>query len=63
MWLVSIQHPPEMVSGSIKEGKIIMTNFSNRLVAALSSIALTAAFLAFAIAPASQNVIHSGIFA
>lgn len=52
-----------MVSGSIKEGKIIMVNFSNRLVAAVSSIALTAAFLAFAIAPASQNVIQSGIIA
>lgn len=63
MWLVSIQLPLEMVSGSIKEGKIIMVNFSNRLVAAVSSIALSAAFLAFAIAPASQNVIQSGIIA
>lgn len=40
-----------------------MVNFSNRLVAAVSSIALSAAFLAFAIAPASQNVIQSGIIA
>lgn len=40
-----------------------MTDLSNRLFAALSSIALTAAFLAFAIAPASQNVIQSGIIA
>lgn len=40
-----------------------MANFSDRIAAALSSIALTAAFLAFAIAPASQNVIQSGIIA
>ncbi|MGB3378500.1 hypothetical protein [Allopontixanthobacter sediminis] len=40
-----------------------MTNFSNRVVAALSSIALSAAFLAFAIAPASQNVVQSGLIA
>ncbi len=44
-------------------GKNIMSSFSNRLVAALSSIVLTATFLAFAIAPASQNVIQSGIIA
>lgn len=46
-----------------KKGKIIMSSFSNRLFAAFSSIALTAAFLAFAIAPASQNMIQSGIIA
>lgn len=40
-----------------------MVNFSNRIAAALSSIALSAAFLAFAIAPASQSVIQSGIVA
>ncbi len=40
-----------------------MVNFSNRIVAAVSSIALSAAFLAFAIAPASQSVIQSGIVA
>ena len=40
-----------------------MTNFSNRVVAALSSIALSAVFLAFAIAPASQNVVQSGLIA
>ena len=54
---------PERLPDNTKEGKIIMTNFSNRLVAAVSSIALTAAFLAFAIAPASQNVLQSGIVA
>ena len=40
-----------------------MANFSNRIVAAVSSIALSAAFFAFAIAPASQSVLQSGIVA
>ncbi|MDZ4306704.1 hypothetical protein [Allopontixanthobacter sp.] len=40
-----------------------MANLSNRVVAALSSIALSAAFLAFAIAPASQTVVQSGLIA
>lgn len=54
---------PEMVFGGSEKGKITVTNFSNRVVAALSSIALSAAFLAFAIAPASQNVVQSGLIA
>lgn len=40
-----------------------MTNLSNRITAAVSSIVLSAAFLAFAIAPASQTVLQSGILA
>ena len=40
-----------------------MTDLSNRLFAALSSIALTAAFLAFAIAPVSHSAIHIGVIA
>lgn len=54
---------PEVISGNTQKGNITMANFSDRIAAALSSIALTAAFLAFAIAPASQNVIQSGIIA
>jgi hypothetical protein len=50
-------------SGQHEKGKIIMTNFSNQIVAALSSIALSAAFFAFAIAPASQSVLQSGVIA
>jgi hypothetical protein len=50
-------------SGQHERGKIIMTNFSNRIAAAVSSIALSAAFFAFAIAPASQSVLQSGVIA
>jgi len=54
---------PERLPDNTKKGKIIMTNFSNQIAAALSSIALSAAFLAFAIAPASQSVLQSGVIA
>jgi hypothetical protein len=40
-----------------------MTNLSNRLAAAISSVALSAVFLAFAIAPASQTIFQPGIIA
>ncbi|MDZ4306705.1 hypothetical protein [Allopontixanthobacter sp.] len=40
-----------------------ISNLSSRFVAALSSIALSAAILAFAIAPASQSVFHFGAIA
>lgn len=40
-----------------------ISNFSSRLVAALSSIALSAAIFAFAIAPASQSALHIGVIA
>lgn len=40
-----------------------MTNFSNQIIAAVSAIALSAVFLAIAIAPASQSVFHAGVIA
>jgi hypothetical protein len=39
------------------------SNLSSRMIAAVSSIALSAVFLAMAIAPASQSVLQSGAFA
>lgn len=40
-----------------------ISNFSSRMIAAASSIALSAVFLAFAIAPASQSVFQAGVIA
>lgn len=40
-----------------------INTFSSRIVAALSSIALSAAIFAFAIAPASQSAFHIGVIA
>lgn len=40
-----------------------ISNLSSRMVAAISSIALSAAFLAFAIAPVSHSVLHIGVIA
>ncbi len=42
---------------------MIMTNFSNRIIAAVSSIALSAAFFAFAIAPVSHSALQIGVIA
>ncbi len=40
-----------------------VNNLSSRLFAAVTSIAISAVFLAVAIAPASQTVVTSGVFA
>ena len=56
-------NPGDGLRGDQKKENITVTYFSNRVVAALSSIALSAVFLAFAIAPASQNVVQSGLIA
>lgn len=40
-----------------------ITNLSSRMIAAVSSIALSAVFLAMAIAPASQSVLQAGAVA
>ena len=40
-----------------------VNNLSARLFAAVTSIAISAVFLAVAIAPASQTVVTSGVFA
>jgi hypothetical protein len=40
-----------------------ISNLSSRMIAAVSSIALSAVFLAMAIAPASQSVLQSGAIA
>ena len=40
-----------------------ISNLSNRMIAALSSIALSAAFLAFAIVPVSHSALQIGAIA
>jgi|GEM_PF-1495355 hypothetical protein len=40
-----------------------ISDLSSRMIAAVSSIALSAVFLAMAIAPASQSVLQSGAIA
>ncbi len=40
-----------------------ISNLSSRMIAAISSIALSAACFAFAIAPASHNALQIGVIA
>ncbi len=40
-----------------------ISNLSSRIFAAVTSIAISAVFLAVAIAPATQNAVTSGVFA